>query len=116
LTYQGLGDVVGTPAQNYWELRAYSQAQARSGAKLVNIRRASDNATIDVKATLAGGLDLPTALKFCAGTSCLDTQLPQGTVPQTERVITVTGSTTNKWQARCDGTNWKWPDGTTVSG
>jgi len=28
----------------------------------------------------------------------------------------VTGSTTSKWQARCNGSNWLWPDGTTVSG
>lgn len=27
----------------------------------------------------------------------------------------VTGSVTNKWQAQCNGTNWLWPDATTVT-
>jgi Right handed beta helix region len=30
--------------------------------------------------------------------------------------VNVTGSTSSKWQAKCNGTNWLWPDGTTVSG
>lgn len=30
--------------------------------------------------------------------------------------VTVTGSTTSMWFARCNGTDWLWPDGTTVSG
>ena len=30
--------------------------------------------------------------------------------------INITGSTTSKWQARCNGTNWLWPDSSIVSG
>lgn len=30
-------------------------------------------------------------------------------------IVNVTGSTTGKWQARCDGSSWIWPDGTTVT-
>lgn len=30
--------------------------------------------------------------------------------------VVVTGSSTNKWHARCNGSNWLWADGSTVSG
>lgn len=30
--------------------------------------------------------------------------------------VNVTGSTTGKWQAQCNGASWLWPDGTAVSG
>ena len=41
--------------------------------------------------------------------------LPTCSSLNTGSIINVTGSTTSKWQAQCNGTNWLWPDGTTVS-
>jgi hypothetical protein len=41
--------------------------------------------------------------------------LPSPTSDYSGAVANVTGSTTGKWQARCNGTNWIWPDGTTVT-
>jgi hypothetical protein len=42
--------------------------------------------------------------------------LPSCASPFVGAKINVTGSTTNKWQAQCDGTNWRWTDGSIVSG
>lgn len=41
--------------------------------------------------------------------------LPTCTSSYNGATVNITGSTTSKWQARCNGTNWLWPDGTTVS-
>jgi hypothetical protein len=41
--------------------------------------------------------------------------LPTVTAVYSGALIGVSNSTTGKWQARCNGTAWIWPDGTTVT-
>lgn len=70
-TYQGAGDVYSQQADLWYGLRCYKASQA-SLAKVINIRRASDNATTDVGFTAACKLDtsINTGGGFCVSTTC----------------------------------------------
>lgn len=71
VSYLGPGDVV-SGATAFYGLRAYSAATI--GNKVINIRRASDNATSDISTlsfgATAGQLNVGAAATFCAATTC----------------------------------------------
>ena len=72
--YVGPGDIV-SGATAWYGLRAYSNAVAATGTqKAINIRRASDNTTKDILIRKSGNLDTPTAVTFCASTTCYITE------------------------------------------
>jgi hypothetical protein len=79
--YTGPGDVV-SGANGWYGLRAYSQAVAVSGHKLINISRASDSHTCDIIVATSGGLgntancstggdNGQSAGSFCNATTCV---------------------------------------------
>jgi hypothetical protein len=65
--YAGPGDVVAG-AGHCWSLRACTAANI--GQTIVTIQRASDSATLGLTALPDGGVDVPSARSFCAGTPC----------------------------------------------
>lgn len=71
--YLGLGDVQ-PGATMYVGMRAYTLAKALAGAKVFNIRRASDGATEDVNLACNGLPNTGQTIPFCVGTSCTITE------------------------------------------
>lgn len=67
MAYTGIGDI--TTYQGYWGLRAYSSAQCTGSQKAINVRRASDNTTMDINILTTGFLDVATAAAFGAATT-----------------------------------------------
>lgn len=67
-SYQGPGDVV-SGAYGWWGLRAYSSAQCTGLVKSINVRRASDNATMDIVILSNGNLDTATLSTFLTSTT-----------------------------------------------
>lgn len=76
---QELSRFAGTAATNYaldgmgTVSRAYGLRRlltSYSTNKLINIRRASDNATTDIGFTATGAIDIATATTFCNATTC----------------------------------------------
>jgi hypothetical protein len=62
-TYVGPGDLIATTY--FWGgLRAYSNATAAALANAIQVRRASDNTTQDIKVLSTGALDVASALSF----------------------------------------------------
>ena len=64
--YTGPGDVV-SGALGWWGLRAYNMAYATGSNNAANIRRASDNSTMNIVILSSGAFDIATANTF-AGT------------------------------------------------
>jgi hypothetical protein len=67
--YVGPGDIV-SGATAWYGLRAYNLAYTTGTNKAINIRRASDNTTMDIVILTSGALDTSTAATFCASTTC----------------------------------------------
>lgn len=65
--YQGPGDIV-SGAIAFYSARAYSAAKA--GTKAYQVKRASDNATMDINSLASGLPDTTTPATFCAATTC----------------------------------------------
>lgn len=72
--YVGPGDVGGANAKLWCGVRAYSNAKAVALANALQLRRASDSTTQDIKVKLNGDLDVANAASFCSGTSCTVTK------------------------------------------
>jgi hypothetical protein len=74
-SYTGPGDLV-SGATAWYGLRGYSGAYAAPGTnKAINIRRASDNATLDIVIKSDGTLDVAAATTFLAATTGFVTKL-----------------------------------------
>ena len=72
--YVGPGDIIR--GASWWGgLRAYNAAYAAAGGKAVTVRRASDNAMMDIGVLASGDLDTASAAAFCSGTTCAVTQI-----------------------------------------
>jgi hypothetical protein len=71
--YVGPGDIAPGAAM-WFGVRAYSHAGALSGTKAINIRRSSDNATLDIEVRGNGNLNTQKAAGFCTGVSCFVTE------------------------------------------
>lgn len=66
--YSGPGDVV-PGATAFWGVRAYSRAAGNANTPAINVRRSSDNATMDINVLSAGALDVATLNAFLASTT-----------------------------------------------
>jgi hypothetical protein len=66
--FVGPGDIVSGAAA-FYGLRAYNAAYATGSNKAINVRRASDNTTMDILILANGNLDVATATTFLAATT-----------------------------------------------
>lgn len=67
-SYVGPGDIA-SGAEAAYSLRAYNAAYATGSNKAINVRRATDNATLDILILANGSLDVATAAAFLSGTT-----------------------------------------------
>jgi Alpha-L-arabinofuranosidase B, catalytic len=67
-SYVGPGDIVSGAAA-FYGLRAYNAAYATGANKAINVRRVSDNTTMDILILANGNLDVATATTFLAATT-----------------------------------------------
>lgn len=72
--YQGPQDALGIAPKFFYSIRALSASVASKHSKVINIRRASDNATRDISVLSNGDLDQATAATFGTGTTLFVTE------------------------------------------
>jgi len=68
--YQGVADIASTSLVSYYALRGVSCAYSTGANNAIQIQRASDNTTANIKILASGALDVATASTFCAATTC----------------------------------------------
>ena len=89
-SYTGPGDILSLTS--FWGVRAYNQAYAAACGNALNLRRASDNATMTAKVLTNGDLDVASIVAWAGGSNIFVSQAYDQTGAGNHVVQTTSGN------------------------